>query len=394
MSSALSWIDFSERERRQVLDVVDLFSDRDTRDELGLGTLRDTIADVLFPGTSTVQTRARYLLFVPWLYLEVEARGPRAAEAVRRHARDLEISLIAALLEGDEGDGVIGRRSQQRLQRLPSSIYWQGLGVWGIRRYPGTPEQYLRAVSTGRPLSGELFGVPADRTTGWRSPPEPPAGLMTRARLALRPEDASFLRDRLLGEPATRSSLLAWIVQSEAAFARDEPAWQLLGRPGLPDDLARWLDDARRLSFVAHGAALLYNLLLSRHFPRADWRELYEERLDEWAGKLAADPAIIAAWDWPALRQRTEQRGGRVPHGAWRFLERWMRLAATGAHASMEAEELVTRRERDLKKGRARLVNPTARQGYTGAAGAAALSFRWPVAASFALDILNPDDAG
>lgn len=35
------------------------FKERDTRDELGLGSLRDAIADLLFPGTSTIQTRLR-----------------------------------------------------------------------------------------------------------------------------------------------------------------------------------------------------------------------------------------------------------------------------------------------------------------------------------------------
>lgn len=38
MSSKFGWIDFSEKERRQMLDVVQLFSEHDTRDELGIGT--------------------------------------------------------------------------------------------------------------------------------------------------------------------------------------------------------------------------------------------------------------------------------------------------------------------------------------------------------------------
>lgn len=38
-----------------------------TLDELGIGSIRDTFSDELFPGTSTIQTRARYFLFVPWI---------------------------------------------------------------------------------------------------------------------------------------------------------------------------------------------------------------------------------------------------------------------------------------------------------------------------------------
>ena len=68
MMSAFVWLDYSERERRKMLDVVDLFGEHDTRDELGIGSVRDAFADMLFPGTSTIMTRARYFLLVPWTY--------------------------------------------------------------------------------------------------------------------------------------------------------------------------------------------------------------------------------------------------------------------------------------------------------------------------------------
>jgi hypothetical protein len=36
--SAFGWLDYSERERRKMLDIVDLFGEHDTRDELGIGS--------------------------------------------------------------------------------------------------------------------------------------------------------------------------------------------------------------------------------------------------------------------------------------------------------------------------------------------------------------------
>jgi hypothetical protein len=62
--SEFVWLDYSERERRKMLDIVDLFREHDTRDELGIGSVRDTFADLIFPGTSTIMTRARYFLLV------------------------------------------------------------------------------------------------------------------------------------------------------------------------------------------------------------------------------------------------------------------------------------------------------------------------------------------
>lgn len=38
--SSFGWLDYSEHDRRRTLDVIDLFREKDTRDELGIGTVR------------------------------------------------------------------------------------------------------------------------------------------------------------------------------------------------------------------------------------------------------------------------------------------------------------------------------------------------------------------
>lgn len=65
MASTFAWLDHSEEQRRQILDVLDLFREKGTIDELGLGTIPDAFADMLFPGTSAPRTRPRYFLIVP-----------------------------------------------------------------------------------------------------------------------------------------------------------------------------------------------------------------------------------------------------------------------------------------------------------------------------------------
>ena len=47
--SAFVWLDYSEREHRKMLDVIDLFREHDTRDELGIGSVRDAFADIALP---------------------------------------------------------------------------------------------------------------------------------------------------------------------------------------------------------------------------------------------------------------------------------------------------------------------------------------------------------
>jgi hypothetical protein len=113
--------------------MLSLFQERESRDELGIGAIRDSIADKLFPGTSTIQTRLRYMLFVPWIYTELEGKHitskPFAGEA-----DTFERRLIDPLLSSDDKAGVFGKMAGSQVKRLPSSVYWAGLGVWGIRR--------------------------------------------------------------------------------------------------------------------------------------------------------------------------------------------------------------------------------------------------------------------
>jgi len=90
----LSWLDLTAADRDKVRRVLDLFSEQGTVDELGLGSLRDTISNALFPGTSVLHTRLRYVLFIPWVYQELESWG--VGYDVERHAREMEIQLISA----------------------------------------------------------------------------------------------------------------------------------------------------------------------------------------------------------------------------------------------------------------------------------------------------------
>ena len=157
--STLTWLDSSEHERRSVLELVSALNEPGTLDELGIGTIRDTIADTLFPGTSTIQTRARYFLFIPWIPQMVEDGSPRGAEArARRFQMQLRDALISA--HGPNEPGVIGVAAGEALQRWPLDIYWLGLARWGIRRHPGSISSYF--ASLGRPSPWRLLGRAQD----------------------------------------------------------------------------------------------------------------------------------------------------------------------------------------------------------------------------------------
>ena len=84
MPSSLTWIDHDAAARERSLRILALFQEKESRDELGLGGIRDAFADRLFPGTSTIQTRLRYMLFVPWIYRALEQQRVGPGEFARR----------------------------------------------------------------------------------------------------------------------------------------------------------------------------------------------------------------------------------------------------------------------------------------------------------------------
>ena len=232
MASVFTWLDYSEHEQRKMLDVISALRETDTRDELGIGIVRDALADLLFPGTSTVQTRVRYFLFVPWIYLDLQRRRT-PSDQIAAAARRKEIDLIDALAASDDPSGTIGIEARRSLQRLPSNIYWQGLAQWGIRIFPGSQAQYhafqdnFYASQTRSQRNDD--GEPVDGSTGrnWHGGlPAPPQDFPRVASFALTAEEASYLYERIMTRlPGT---LLAFLVDlreptDPTAFAWESP---------------------------------------------------------------------------------------------------------------------------------------------------------------------------
>jgi len=122
--STLSWLDTSAEEQRRVRELIALYTLSESRDELGFGQIRDAFADGLFPGTSTIHTRARYFLFIPWLFT-VGAKT-RSGNKLTTWTDTQERKLIGALKnEGiGAGQGLIGRVAGASVKTLPSAIYW------------------------------------------------------------------------------------------------------------------------------------------------------------------------------------------------------------------------------------------------------------------------------
>lgn len=105
MPSSLTWLDVSAENQRRVRDMIRLFEEPGTRDEFGIGPVRGAFGDLLLPGTSTIQTRARYFLFIPWHFQDAQRRGARGQQLTQRVDRS-ERQLIERFCKGRPGRGV------------------------------------------------------------------------------------------------------------------------------------------------------------------------------------------------------------------------------------------------------------------------------------------------
>ncbi|MCY4453899.1 MAG: DUF6361 family protein [Immundisolibacterales bacterium] len=391
--SSLAWIDFDEAERQRAQRIMVLFQERETRDELGLGGIRDSIADHLFPGTSTIQTRLRYMLFIPWLFQMLE-ESTEGSDQLEIEARALENRLANALKAGGESNGIIGRDAGADLQRLPSSVYWAGLGTWGIRLFMGSTDNFFSSLHQLRSRSRRVRkseGVAAEAQAFqiW-SPSLPcrPKELLGAARFRLTSDEAAFIIERLVSKQPR--SLLTFLARSGAGSADCANIWEHPDLADFPDETRRLVGHSEVFSSVMLGAALLYNLLLSELREKRDWLEKYESRLQEWRAGL--DMPAVRAWSLDAFWQDIDHRAHRIRPAAKRFVAEWLALVRAGSVGEgglTRAAHMVQDRERRLKTSQSRFANRAVRDRWNGASGVEPLSFRWAQARSHLRDLAD-----
>ena len=159
----LGWIDFSKSERNKVLSVLDLLSQPGTLDELGIAPVRDGFADIFFPGTSTIQTRAKYFLIVPYALKQLELEKETNPRQLLRELGAIEKECAEILLQkGEDAEGIIGSRSLSGgswVKRPPSSIYWSGLRSYGIFTANLSLGEYLWRICEQKKQKNELAGM-------------------------------------------------------------------------------------------------------------------------------------------------------------------------------------------------------------------------------------------
>ena len=379
-----------------------MFSQAESRDELGLGQIRDALSDTLFPGTSVLLTRARYLLFVPWLYRE-GARGGRQGPQLSSWVEGRERQLIKALSNGGDREGLIGRVAGAAIQNLPSTIYWNSLRRFAILRDDGSPTHIGGRRELASPLNDATEFVEHSDSVWDPSMPGPPEDffVLTSCDFSLTGDEATWLAERIC--QAAPDTLLQFLVAKgtrrwqTSRFAWDDPEVR-----AAPEQVRDGVDQAERFAVAMHGAALLYNILLAE---RADelglsqhegQREHFASQLEEWHDEV--ERGDLNTWDLDRLWALVSVQGRPVSPITRAFVTQWAGLIQERYGRAFtddsDARTLIRERELRQKGGQARLRNDRLMRQWGGASGSGRLNFRWPVVARLLNDIADGREYG
>jgi hypothetical protein len=398
VTSSFSWLDLRDEDVQRVREALAGFDNQGMVDPLGFGTVRDAFSDMLFPGVSTVQTRARYFLLVPWLFKQLDIEGTRPSDGAAR-ARELELDLIETLLRGStEREGIIGREARQSTQQLPSFIYWGGLARWGIRQFEGTRQDYFRTLGR-RPRA--LRTQSEDEVDPIRGPwhgdlPRTPDNLFAATSLDLNSDEADFLTGRILN--SVPDSYLAMLVRDGTADQAADSPWEHPLAATVTPKMRGILHHARLFSSAAHGAGLLYNAEMSRLLESDGGSGLlddFDTEYGDWLDQMAGMRSELLAWNRDEFWLIVASQNPRVPSRARYFVDWWLDLVVDSALLIARDPSIVKElrtREAQLKGARAKLANRRARERSPSSQGADQMFFRWPTARRIILDIHEGTD--
>lgn len=416
--SSIGWIDFSSEHRDKVRTVIDLLSAPGVVDELGIGIVRDSFADQMFPGLSTIQTRAKYFTLTALLIREYQQK-----ERARRNPRSLEkyledeeqacrITLAKRHGDGRQSLGIIGGsfgvRTDRDVIRRASSVYWNGLREF---RFISPPHLSLaefgrRLSDDGKQLRSLLEETKQDRGDDHDAEdtsmllrvhtPEINDRYWDELSIDLTREEADFLRDQikihqsesLIGQIMKKDAVMDQVLQlhKDANF-NEFSELPFIGELK-SEELRSTVQHSRDFWRIMEGAHIRYNCLIqAAGFGTSELQAKFDEQWELWRADISEFPRH---WDTGFMWALVLRHGSQVRDSTRTFINGWIEQAQQGAENLSRCDELVVNQERLNKKSRARL-RPGNQEAINGWVGLSQVQYRLPQVRQFIRDISDSE---
>ncbi|MBR6081851.1 MAG: hypothetical protein IKP62_02870 [Salinivirgaceae bacterium] len=301
MALQIGWVDFSDKDRKRAIDVLHLLNDG-AMDELGIGVVRDAFANYFFPGTSTIQTRAKYFLIVPYALRMACSKYPdKPLHQVLAELDRLEKQSAQNMKVNDEQEGIIGASvlPKKWVVRKPSSVYWNGIRTLGILKVDNM--SMVEAVGT---LMGE-FSQKRQRSSGrmrgdesiegaeddlnaigsgksiWDSWLEYNEDWLYGLTIDLTKREAAYLRYKISNSEAAKKSLFKFLLDKNISVdglinGSAKTPFEALAdaiNKSVSDEMATMLHIANLFNILVYSLHVRYNLQMGN-----------EEAVDLWKG--------------------------------------------------------------------------------------------------------------
>ncbi|MCC9138707.1 DUF6361 family protein [Pontibacter silvestris] len=367
--ASLGWIDFSKKDRERVNTVLELLRPDGQVDELGIGTMRDALADTLFPGISTIQTRAKYFFIIPYILYDFLRLPPseRKKKSPTNYLEEQEYEVMYDLADAynrEEGHGVIGvtkrRELKEKVARRPSEVYWNGLNTLKCLDSKGlsanaflnrankvNAETLVHAIAEeghgDDPDAGfdNYFNVKVPVSLDWR----------TGINLELNETEASYLRDAIMD---IKDSVLAAVLESETLndLFISSPSFVEFAKASIDiidsSQLRRNMVLAHDFAILMEGAHIAYNQELQKQFLGVDsfddaWDDWYQDLHNKMFDLAGFQPEDIF-YNAPTTRPQTRL-----------FVIEWLHLVRANQLDHDKKQKLIRAQELQAKRKKARL---------------------------------------
>lgn len=391
----LGWIDFSKEDRQKALDVINLLSEQGAVDELGIGIVRDAFANYFFPGTSTIQTRAKYFLIVPYILREaIDGRYGKDVNRILRAIDAEEKECGIKLLEvNPKAEGVIGTRVLPKgwVARKPSDIYWNGIRTYGIFCDYGLsiPEYVSLAVKLNTQKSSAKLGNRNDEAEENEKDDSDAGDIMNVSfwnlpiyhdnwrdslTIELTNEEAVYLDKQI--QKSTKGSLLEYVLKNRIDMNKYEDFASMAAdlSEKVEEKLAYMMKLACEFNNLVYMARVRFNVMLSE--------EENEVAISEW-DRLKTQVKRRAKVDIGAVFNELELHNP----GTYLFLSKLQE--AFKALDIDAADELIKKRERQLKGINRAKLNRTKEFDHSKWVGGGELDYRFSNARRIINDIYS-----
>jgi len=300
----LGWVDYSREERETIKELLKVLGESGSLDELGVGIVRDSISDLLYPGTSVLHTRAKYYILIPELFKKAMKSGLTTGAEVRNLINTDQDRIARALRRavdeetGTKAAGIIGGRSDRGVKMKPTRIYWNALRTTeilcngdmsfddacsAVAGY-NSKTQNIVIKYEGEDDGGDAYDAGAGNFALFNAPCKKSIeDYLDNPTLHLRRDEADYLRSQFLHVPVMKNTLMEYCLKTKTSFEGE--ALDDIPTDDMPEVLRHNLALATEFANFIYGAYIVYNMMFFENGGEnatADVKDRLEEKYKNW----------------------------------------------------------------------------------------------------------------